>query len=634
MLQYPTNLYPDGATFDPSVLDEKNKISFAFNGDLLTGVAFKVYDYDTGEIIYINDKPYPQPDIYQDYHPIKYNEEEYKTPTGYLSRLQAGKDYGLQLELVQYTADGTSPLCDMFVLRGLTQEDYTPQAQNDYIVIKSNIDNIYEWDTNPENEGVRTRKTTEYGAILDQMEIVINGERKAFWGYNTIAGYILLLDSFSEPIPAGTPFQIYCNYKVSPLYFFKCRSNPTATATLTVIDNGGRNDASLGFHVDGTYLQDEGSFINYYTISLYWCWKDDGTVPWRFLDKTDKIYSQNIEYTFYDDFVLRYKKRVHGVVVDVSADEATDMYYKAVVDIVTADGATISVSSDSINRGGTNADFPYANIQNFIIHNSDIADLYYPDSIDAPINELSLNYKHWIHIVGGGIHRQDLPEGTKFTYYRENLQTGELKMLETADDITVPIKGKFRYYEVPRNSSGRAYLKGIAYRDIELGSDNMNGYTISELIPENDEGTRKTYRLGQQWKFVGDINDTTYTQNLDKYVHVGYNSYPSVTSTQTKYLSGTLSAMMGYADCTTIKFMDEIDKVRAWRDFITRQSIYMLKSQKGDVLIIAISNNPTTSYSEMSQELLTTFSFDWVEVCNVNDIKVYIDIGYDPNRDY
>lgn len=638
MLQYPTNIYPNNATFDPSVADDNNKISFTFNGDILSGVLYHIYNFDTGELVKVNDYIYPSPTMTRDHEVKAYNGDLFETLPDFLGELDAGGNYGLQMQLVQWSEDGTSPLCDMFVLRGLTQEDYIPPEQHDpdtdILVIKNNIDNIYEWFTGSGNSW--RYRTEAYESLAGVMEIVINGERRMFWAYNSATGEIKLNSSFTEPIPAGTPFQIYSNYVVTPLYPFKCRSLPEVDSIIVVTDSSGGgqgSDLNLGFYVTANYEQDEGSLINYYTISLYWCWRGDDTVPWRFLDKTEKIYSQKIEYTFYDDFVVRYKKRVRGEIVDVPANQATDMYYKAVIDIVTADGATISVSTDPIYCGGTNTDFPTAPIQELHIYNDDAADLYYPESINAPIGDLTYNYKHWIHVIGGS--RQNVPDGTKFTYYRENLQTGEIKMLETTNDLTVPTKGKFRYYEVPRNSYGRAYLKGIVHRDIELDSDDMNGYTISELVSSDEiVGTKKKYYLGEQWKFVGDISDTTYTQNMDKYVHVGYNTYPSVTSTQTKYLSGSLSALMGYVNCETKKFVDDIDKIRAWRDFITRQSIYMLKSQKGEVLVVAVSNNPTISYEEMTKELSATFAFDWVEVEDINNIRVYVDHDFDPNHDY
>ena len=158
-----------------------------------------------------------------------------------------------------------------------------------------------------------------------------------------------------------------------------------------------------------------------------------------------------------------------------------------------------------------------------------------------------------------------------------------------------------------------------------LDGTQMRGCSITELLPFDEPyqwGTRKRYYIGDQWKFVGDIQDTTITQNMDKYAHVGYGTYPQITSTKTCYLSGTISAMNGYVDCTTKKYTDTVDLVRAWRQFVSRQAIYMLKTQKGDVLVVGVVDNPTTTYSESIKEIPTTFSFSWVELCDISDIKV------------
>jgi hypothetical protein len=48
----------------------------------------------------------------------------------------------------------------------------------------------------------------------------------------------------------------------------------------------------------------------------------------------------------------------------------------------------------------------------------------------------------------------------------------------------------------------------------------------------------------------------------------------------------------------------------------------MLKTQKGDVLVVGVVDNPTTTYSESIKEIPTTFSFSWVELCDISDIKV------------
>ena len=651
MLQYPTNVYPADATFDANVNDDTNRIGFTFNGDIFTGALYRVYNYDTGSFVKEG-----VIEMLQSHSPRGYNGDQIWSDPGVFgyenhSPLDNGTNYVFQLQLVQFTADGSAPLYDMFVLRGEVQEDYDPTAQRQggygewlgYVNIKPNIPNIYEWDTNFDN--IRY-PSTGWNAVAGCMQIVINGERREIKAYQNVDGLIMIdvNQPFTTAITKGTKYQIYSNYIVTQPYYFQCRAVPTVELNIGMIDKGVGTDAAFGFHVTGNYSQVNGSLINYYKLKLQWNWTTDGSTPWRTIDESEKIYSQNINYEFSDDFVLRYKKIENNIVVDVPAETMGDTYYRAVIEIVTVDGTVITDNSSYITDMKSEQAVPTTVIQELRVSNDETPDTYYPKSIDGDIQH-KVNYpKHIIRIVGSIDPYSQIrvfPENTKFTYYRENLDTGELRLLESVFDVTVPTKGRFRYYEIPRKlgdtSTTYRYAKGISHKDIELDESLMNGTTITELILEDKSaqwGTRPRYEIGDQWKFVGEIENTTITQNTDRYTHVGYGTYPQVTSTKTNYLSGSVSAMNGYVDCTTKKYTDNIDLVRAWRQFITRQSLFMLKTQKGDVLVVGITGNPTTTYEEMSRGLPTTFAFDWVELCDIDDIKVDYHVQTNPNDVY
>lgn len=638
MLQYPVNIYPDGNTFDAMLNNSDNQIRFTFNGDIYSGALYRVYNYDTGEMVKEGVLSFEQS---LPHAPKGFNGDEIVSSTGIFgyegnSPLANGTNYVMQLQLFQWTQDGTAPLYDMFVLRGNVQDDYDPTAVKEdeygnsygYVTIKPDIPNIYEWDTF--NDDVTKYPSSAWGALAGSMMIVVNGEKRVIQGYRNADGSILIdIDSpFTNPIPKGTKYQIYSNYVVTKPCYFQCRSTPAVGLTLSFVDDTGIvGDHGIKFHVEGTYSQAEGSLINYYRVKLQWNW-DLQLVPWRDLDATEKIYSQNIECDFFDDFILKYKRIVHGDVQEISATELGNIAYKAVVEVITADGKTITASSTPIVDYEDTTDIPETYIQEIVPLNSEVPDVYYPDSVDAEIQLRTQNLKHIVRIIGGIDSGEPLPPNTKRTYYRENLDTGEIRLLEGVIDATVPTRGHFKYYEILRRvylGSAYRYVKGISSKEITLDGSQMNGCSITELLPYDDAyqwGTRTRYYLGDQWKFVGEIQDTTITQNMDKYAHVGYGTYPQITSTKTCYLSGTVSAMNGYVDCTTKKYTDTIDLVRAWRQFVSRQAIYMLKTQKGDVLVVGIVDNPTTTYSENIKEIPTTFSFNWVELADINDIKV------------
>ena len=686
MLQYPTNVYPDGATFDALLQNDDNKVEFTFNGDFFTGAVYKVYNYDTGELV----KTGAIGNGDQTANGYNGSDIKYQDIFGYEGNnpLTNGSSYVIQFQLFQYTPDGQNPLYDMFALRGNIQEDY--DSTNDYVVVKDKIPNIYEW---AYDDQARYPSHIPYGTgrIAGGMQIVINGEKREIVAYNPTNGHLMIDPNtpFTSPISAGDKYQIYSNYIITQPYYFQCRSTPSVDLDMEFVNVGTVGDMGIKFHVTGTYSQSEGSLINYYRIKLQWNWDTEAYLaPWRDLDETEKIYSQKIEYDFFDDFILRYKRIVNGNIRDISATAMGDIAYRAVIEVVTANGKTIIANSEPIFDYRDETNVPPTKFQTFLTFDEDAPDVYYPNSVDAAIQVTSHNLKHIItiranvapinYIVANDAERfalssdvvqnddvvyvedteikylvidntqlnsengyrefGEFPENFKRTYYRENLDTGEIRLLESVTDVTVPTRGHFKYYETIRkltDGDTYRYVKGISSDEITLDGTQMRGCSITELLPYDEPyqwGTRKRYYIGDQWKFVGDIQDTTITQNMDKYAHVGYGTYPQITSTKTCYLSGTISAMNGYVDCTTKKYTDTIDLVRAWRQFVSRQAIYMLKTQKGDVLVVGVVDNPTTTYGESIKEIPTTFSFSWVELCDISDIKVDYEFSTHPDR--
>lgn len=593
MLQYPTNIYPDGNTFDPAARDKTNAITFTFNGNFFTGCLYKVYNYDTGEEVEV-----PNSVIgYQDHHVLYYNGDTVSTLTPPdpedikypFSTLPAG-DYVVQLQLFQYDAAGTYPLYDMFVLRGVLQQNY---LTTDYgVVIEDKISNIFEWYGTPDGEGYRY-PSYMWTLPAGGMAIQIGQERREIIAYSPSTGIAGLSAPFTSNIPAGTKYQIYSNYKVSPPYYFKCRTTPVVTASISVDD-----DPELHFVVSGTYSQAQDSLINYYSVELYWGATNTSNTVWHKIDETEKIYSQHILTEFWDDWQ--------------TVDNSRAIFYKAVVTIVTVDGMTVTA------QGVVDCSANYATVP------ETTTTLVLEDLNRADVDWEANWAKQSVDIRPSGT--TNFPSGTQFFCYRENLKTGEIYHVNNMYDPTIPNKGKFRYYVVPRSSTGQMYVKGVSHADITL---DLIGYTISrlELMPENYQwGTRPRYKIMESWKFCGDVQNTTVTQNTDRAIHVGYNTYPTLTLTNTNYMTGTLTAMLGYVDCITSygtkKYEDNIELVRAWREFITRPSIYMLKSQKGDVWIVNITDNISTTYDETIKQLPTTITFNWAECYSVNDIIV------------
>ena len=106
-------------------------------------------------------------------------------------------------------------------------------------------------------------------------------------------------------------------------------------------------------------------------------------------------------------------------------------------------------------------------------------------------------------------------------------------------------------------------------------------------------------------------------------LHVGYGKYSSATHTGLNYMSGTFNGAIVQANCDgEVKWKDDINLVKAWRDFITRDCIYLLRSQKGDVWVVNVIDNPTTTYDEKYKPITTSVSFNWAECASIDDIMV------------
>lgn len=568
MLQYPTNFYPENIAIDTNA---KNNIEFTFNGDFLTAITFRVTNYLTGE----SGDSYT---ISANHVPGWYNGD--RVMVRGLSNLTNGDDYTIEMLLSQ-TDNSGSPLYDMTVLSGTV---YSIQSDNTTsIFVADHISNIYEWD-----KSIDVKKPVKYGDFVAAgMVIKINNESRFIESYNMETGEIVLNSPFSFDVTEGMRYVIKSNYLISAQYFFKCRSIPTITPSLRLLSNLYNYD----FIADATYSQAENSLINYYRLYLYY--SDTGSFhptayEYPLIASTDKIYSQKIEYIF---------RRVIQTEYYTSIGDTHS--YKLVCEVVTQDGMT-SKGEYIFEMPSTNAEL-------------NVSDLVQTIDKDKQLFRMVFN----CNITG--ISAGETPSGDKYArIIRKNSDTGERQFIATIgarggryaiNDYTLPTHGNYVY-----RISGILENGAVCGGSVEIPvSPELIGYTITAIY-QNAQDVSGRYYAGDTWRFSADIKNTTITQNIDRYLHIGYGQYPITSSTDVNYQTGTLSGMIGYMNCETKKYTDDITLVREWRKFITQPIMFMLKSQKGDVWFVNIIDNPTTEYQEDHYKIPTSFSFNWVEV--------------------
>lgn len=189
------------------------------------------------------------------------------------------------------------------------------------------------------------------------------------------------------------------------------------------------------------------------------------------------------------------------------------------------------------------------------------------------------------------------------------------------------------------------YDPAINYKpyNIESVQTKWDGWTITALHPfkdyvknyiESDPMTLKDtnilttvfaktpYVVGETWHFLSAINSGDITTNLGINVHVGTSAYPTITRTKNKYQTGSFTAHILELECPSTNVIDNIDKVKRWGKFINDDCLFILRSDKGDVWVIAISENTSRSYDESVEPILTTASYSWTEVCKAEDIQI------------
>lgn len=133
---------------------------------------------------------------------------------------------------------------------------------------------------------------------------------------------------------------------------------------------------------------------------------------------------------------------------------------------------------------------------------------------------------------------------------------------------------------------------------------------------------KKPYKVGDTWTFVADIDSGDILHNINRTVHVGTSRYPTVTTGDNCYQSGTFSANLLSLDCPTYNIYDNIEKVNKWIEFINEDCLFILKSDKGDVWVVSISNNTSRQYDETMIPILTKASYSWVEVDSPDNIQI------------
>ena len=290
MLQYPINFYPDGHTIDPSGAEPQRTISFTFKGDVLQSVHYKVYNYDTEELVYSTFNHY-LPD--GEYNGTTINNEDILS---HMAVPSYGKGYRYVIQCLLTQGQSNYLLCDRFVLRGELVEEYNHTNDTVNMKIEDKINLIYEWNSNA--QGVHTPIVGDVEGVNRTLGIIkmrIGYEEHTILSYNYNTGEIVLDYSFANDYPKGTPYQLYSNYLITQQYYFETMSTPSFSSLQAKWAGDGVSTNMVGVTFTADYPLTAYDYLRYYTIALE---KQSGN-GYKRIYETEKIYSQKIQHTFY-----------------------------------------------------------------------------------------------------------------------------------------------------------------------------------------------------------------------------------------------------------------------------------------------------------------------------------------------
>ena len=566
MLQYPSNVFPKDCTIDCTItspvgkIDKDETMSFTFNGDYLTAIYTQWYDMkDDSSVCQTTSIP-------DGNKPRLYNKQKYEVTIDYDSNgFENGHDYYYRHTLTQSDANGYN-IYNIYIARGKLQADID-SAYNSKAMIGVNLDCIYPFAKNGNDKRKPISLTDSLGEnhVVAGMVLKIGNDSILITEYDAETGQATLKYDLSQAYPKGTSYELYCNYIVTPVYYFKCRKRPIINTTIEAAKNG--------IKCSFTYSQEQNVGLKYYKYVLS-CNNSK-------IKETDNIYSYDTEFTFIEPYI---------------STNATNVY---TIETLATTQDDVTVSTTTTFRKTSNAE---------VI-------LTIPLTATVEDGYIHLSWQP----SGGFLYRQDMSTGNIVYIGNDSSNNGAY------EDFTAGNNHHYRYILQKIIKSDSTLIGNKFYSNVV--ETDWTGWYITAIsdIGEKYNGYKRMRRdySNHTWHFIGEIEDVTIENNINRVIKIGNTQFPVSIGTDSNYKSGSLSAMLSCIECSgsdeTI-FKDNIELVEAWRNFITQHKQFIIKSQKGDVIIANITDNPSTEYIEHEQ--ITNFSFSWSESDKVEDCVV------------
>lgn len=561
MLRTPVNVYPHNCAIDLTV--NPHSFSFMFSGDNLLGYEIMPYDCMTEKPVGYKEWTENGVKWHQWIYWITllnpnlvYNNEKTETAMNGIDSLTKSGRNYKYLIRICHNRH------DNIMLSGKIRNDSSVGTE---LWISKGLDNPL--------DGIRT--PIIYGDMeLASQYIQIEYERHKITAIdNSDDNYtkITVDSAFSELPKTGDTYKIISNYILSPFYYFKARTTPQLT-----VNTSQESDGTI--LCSASYLQEQNVPVKKYKWQIY---KKISESEYSLICESPYIFSSRLSYKFshYLDIAIYKAKCICVNQDDMIVENEISFTTNASNEQVIED---IKVSFDEKNKCNTIK----------IIPKSEYSWLWY----NVYRKEDNGDKNRLIGRCGGS------------TNIERKIQ-----------DYLIGTNKTYQYFVIPSNSDDQ--------RCADKASDIIRPYfetwTLTSLSQDNRTLFEySTYTTIETWNIEMDVSNDEIVNNLDRNVHVGIGKLPKISMNEVNYISGGFSGLVSEFDCTNkeTEFTDTIQKVEAWRKFISGNNPFLIKTPKGDVFIAHISENPTTKYDDITY--LTTVSVKFTQTENIDNVII------------
>ena len=355
---------------------------------------------------------------------------------------------------------------------------------------------------------------------------------------------------------AGEKYQLISNYVVGSPFTFKYRSAPTCTLTTAVADKA--------LHITGAYSQAQNVPIQSYVMS----------VEYRF---------DLMEYTITHD-------RRYGV--DIAEDfpiipvnsESASRGMDITCEITTEDGAVIVVT-DTATILGTG---------NITIHAT---------------NGTTINVESMPSGARAYIWREerDNPEYSEYSLYQRFKYLGSTTN-NHFEDYTTANQRTYRYIAAVVQTDGTILVSNF--------TEQYNSYDRTCLIWQLERLGNGRYRRidNAYYNFTCDVDSGTIERVTGNAVYKSSAPRPKYIRGTDSYDTGTFTAILGTVNSPEAK----PNLINKFISMMSSDGIFLLKSDYGDIKIVAITSDPTRTYGANIEDLgIVKVTFGWTEIDDI-----------------